>query len=132
MTVGLLTEDEVKRLLRERIDSRAWWVIPCLSESSLRCMEAVEERHYTGRASADFQVFLTAGAPAFAVATARKRRMSRAQLVALLREVWGDDGRAPNEEEVGDKDILLPYPASEDGWAALRRAAWAWHDWVMS
>jgi hypothetical protein len=80
ITVG----DEVKKLLREKIESREWWILIPETDCHYLVVEA-EERFYNGKASADFAAVLGMSEfGIFSIYAAHKRRMSAQDLLTLI------------------------------------------------
>ncbi|TAK30437.1 MAG: hypothetical protein EPO21_19235 [Chloroflexota bacterium] len=122
----LLTQDGAKIMIRDRMASRDWWIVPWLNRDAGVLSQAIEERHYDGTANADFQI-LCGGpwAPIFAVSFAHKRHMSASELAKLLVEVGFDgDGR-----ELGRQLEQMDIIAVGDQAEAARRVL-AWQSWL--
>lgn len=80
LTVGA----EVKILLREKIDSREWWILMPEPNCSYLVVE-IEEQFYSGEASADFAAVLGVSQYGLvSVYAAHKRRMTAQSLINLI------------------------------------------------
>jgi len=80
ITVG----NEVKKLLRDKIESWEWWIL--LPEPDCAYLiEELEERFYSDEASADFAAVLGMSEfGLFSIYTGHKRRMSAQDLIDLI------------------------------------------------
>lgn len=117
MSVALLTEDETRGLIRRYLDSFDWWVFPIVTARGSEFMIEIETTHYTGKANADFEMFMLGIPGCFTLALAHKRRMSIDQLSELLQ----------SPVPCGQDVICLVAPGDDVGKAHVM----AFHDWVM-
>jgi hypothetical protein len=104
---------DAARFLSEKLDSREWWVFIGAS----RVLSAIEERHYSGEANADFQVLIGPPAGPFVdvfpnalllpLTFAHKRHMNSAELARMLRS----QGAIPEvlAADLESRDVLYMY-----------------------
>jgi hypothetical protein len=108
MSVGLLEGEDLRALVRKRVNSRQWWVILAYNASAYSLLERIEERFYQGHKAAGFEILFPVGPPWFtmgAIAFARKKDMSARNLLSIYR-----DAQQPGLtlEDLQGRDILLP------------------------
>ena len=128
MTVTRLTEDEVRSLLWQHLNSRRYWAIPWVSERSGAFCEELERRFYHGTASADFSLVLCpSNAGVFAVALAHKRRLAPSRLARVMRAYR----LAVDRKRLTERDILLVANQGPDMETATLRAL-TWHGWMTA
>jgi hypothetical protein len=97
-----LDDADVKQLLKDRLDSREWWVlIPC---GASKAIPLIESRHYWDDASSDFQAVLGGDCPVMGFYFAKKTRMSPEELadIALQAGVQGSRDALVAQYQVGD------------------------------
>jgi hypothetical protein len=93
--------------LRGRIDSRQWWILPCVEDTANVLIE-IEETHYSGKANADYEILIgTIFLGCFSVAMARKSHMSPTQAHAIFSKYTT---RRLEVEEFENGDILPLVP----------------------
>lgn len=86
--MGILIDyEEVKKRIQGQLDSREWWVIMAADEHSQALACAIEEKFYTGEASADYELVMIPrpfdGCLIMTIYMARKTRMTMKQLFEL-------------------------------------------------
>lgn len=129
----LMTEEEARATMLAMIDSREWWVIPWLHSRCYELCSRVEQRHYTGKASADFLIVygFVAGAMVPTV-FAKKRRMGPRAFGRILAECMADKDIDRWAELVTTQDVIIVCPDDTTGEAeAVRTVAHLWHEWVI-
>lgn len=124
MSIALMDEAEARAMVREKVKSREWWVLPWVSGIAGDVSTRIEERYYTGKASADCEV-MSLGIPGcFAVSFFRKRRMSPKQAAKIM--------NAPAELlERQDIFIALDRDDDDEGQRASVARAIGFNTWVM-
>ena len=119
--LALVSEEKGRVAMWARLNSGDWWTVPFISNRAIRFCRYIEERYYTGPASADFEVYLSASCY---VAFAHKRRLTVDELERLV---------PPISDHVGaTRDVLIlpDGPTRADFHIATSRAL-AWSDWMM-
>jgi hypothetical protein len=106
-SLALITQDQARALVAERLAGRDWWILPWLSRHAVAVSVALEERHYSGAAGADFEVVATPVEGMLPVSLARKRRCSPGQLAALLVRLGCPERRARLARDLVVRDLLL-------------------------
>ncbi len=126
MSISLLTEDESRAQIRALIESKDWWVIPMLTERALDFCYEIEKRYYTGRASADCELYM---GPPVSVMFFRKSRMSAHRLAGLLAPKGKQ--RSERKESLKERDILFLAEEEDQISEMEEKALLWWHEWVM-
>ena len=110
--VSLLDEEGIREKLRQRINSRDWWVI--FPMTRIDVLEDIERSFYSGKANVDFEILMGPNLPGFAIALAKKSHMSVGMLAGKLgvrdesqfrgRDIiqFGEEG----ERETGIRQVL--------------------------
>lgn len=118
MATSLATESEAIRFIRERFQSRMWWVIVGASPDGITIAQIIEEKFYSGDNAQFFDMIVVpamneAMPPISAVFFARKQEMSPVQLSEVLQSVASE---LPDID--GSYDVLLTpdVPASFFEW----------------
>lgn len=80
-------EGTAKKMLKERVQSREWWILFWTDATSHIIMQ-IEQTHYSGDDNGAFEIVTCGFAPLpfIAVVLAKKDRMSAEQLADLLQE----------------------------------------------
>ena len=79
----LLSTNDLRQRIRERIDSREWWVMPWLTAEAPDLSITVEQQFYTGEASGDFEAYMGP----VPVTMGHKRRMTAEQAAVALSDL---------------------------------------------
>lgn len=116
----LLTETEVRAIVRRLVADREHWILPWIGEAAVDFCREVERRFYAGEAGVDFQLItLPPESGVFACGFAHKRRAPTRELNRLLREL------GVSSSPSGARDVLVPfYDAADVG------RAWLFGAWV--
>jgi hypothetical protein len=96
----LLDEGAARDFIRERLNSKEWWLI--VGDS--RLSELIEKRYYEGEANEFFEVMIVPR-PFLPISFARKREMGARELAACVEELGGPEDLAERLEE---QDVLFP------------------------
>lgn len=127
--VMLFDGDDARAFIREKVDSKAWWILPSLGKHADWLISEIEKRFYTGAANADFELLMgipTSGV--FSVFFAHKRRLSPKALARFMVTSGAAIDEAAYREALTTQDVLC-IAGPEDTDAPYRMLAW--HEWVM-
>ena len=83
----LLGSADAAAVLRHRLESREWWCFVIVNFIGLPFVEHLERRHYSGKASRDFEMLgfpFVAGLGAVGICLGHKRRLSTRDLSRQL------------------------------------------------
>src|SRR5436305_1826416 len=101
-------------LLRQRLACRQWWAFVIVNYTGLPFVEAVERRHYSGRANHDFEMLgfpFAAGLGTIGIGLGRKRRLSVRHLTRHL-DAAGMAHEAETLSKYGN-DVIILAPTAE-------------------
>ena len=112
MDFNLMMPDEVREMLKARIESKEWWLFPVVDDEA-GMLEVIEATYYSGEAGVDFE--MVAGGPT--VAMARKSRMSPEQLAEIVQQFVKEN---VDPEQLKDHDV---FPLLPPEWVASGQAA---------
>jgi hypothetical protein len=117
----LLDPEDVRVVLRHRLQSRDWWTFLTVDATSTDFMGRIERRHFIGKRSKDFELLMIpasdVGLGIVGIFFARKSRLPAWQLSRHL-----DDAGMPHAaEEIARRglDILALTPGAAAGMKAL-------------
>lgn len=135
MSVGLLTEDECRKALWERLSSGEFWTIPWVSEPATYLCNHLEERYCSDEDAANFEIFMVPGSGVFAVGFVRKSGLPAPDLadVLLALEIFppAETSKADLVRSLKEQDILVLVDAREkSARKASYRALHAWQRWM--
>jgi hypothetical protein len=82
MDLSLSDEEEITRYVLDKALTHDWWIIEFYDADGHHLMSEIESAYYMGDANGDFELIMH---PAVTVVLAHKRRMTAAQLAALMR-----------------------------------------------
>jgi hypothetical protein len=112
----LLNEEGMRRMIRERVQSREWYLIPQVSDAAGHVMQEIEAKFYPPgtEANADFEIIL--GMPhVFCLAMAHKSRMPYAEMMKIVdperTSIRFVDRQAPED----NNDIIIAMDPGSSG-----------------
>lgn len=99
----LLMQAELAKILKERLESREWWILLPLGKEGLRVVDKIERQFYWDDAGNDFDIAFCPVGNVFplVVALGKKARLSPNRLQELLRK----DSAIP--VILGNKDVVV-------------------------
>jgi len=111
-----MTIDDGKQLLRDRVASKEWYIIPGVSRAAMLVMYAVEHMYYEPgtEASADYEI-LTGMPYAYGVAMARKTRMTYPQLLEITGADQTGIAFTGTKRNPIQQDIVIACDPGSDG-----------------
>ena len=120
MTTKTDAERDAQQMLVEKLESKAWWVIPSISEEAIELTATLWER-VQGRDD-DMQVLCSCCCGGIGVALVRKQAVPAAMMAAtlhllFLEHVESGDLRSQDVLIVTDDEDPLPGLKRASGWA---------------
>lgn len=112
----LLDDDQARQRVRQRLDSRQWWIIPLFGERAREFSTDVEKRFYMrgGRSTAAFEVMVGP----YPVAFARKDKLPAERLAVYMADNWGADADVLRKAFKTGQDVLMTMPHRDSQEAA--------------
>lgn len=132
MAATLLHGTDARALMRQRIDCRAYWIIPFVGLTAAAFSATLEECRYSGAAASDFEAMLVAfGGRVLPVAFAKKARVGPRALARLMVQAGAGADAATLGRDLLEHDVLvIPDDTSAAERARVQAILLDWNAWL--
>jgi hypothetical protein len=121
LTLALFSREDFRDVLRDRLLSRRWWTFLSVGGMGLDFLNAVERKHYWGKANKFFEMSILSaiehGLGILNLTFASKHRMTVRQLASHF-DVWGLLHQAEALARDPNADIIIMVKPAELGMRA--------------
>jgi hypothetical protein len=128
----LMDEEDGREIVRERVASKEWYLVPGISTVAGQVMAEIEERFYMPgtEANADFEILM--GCPyIFSLTMARKSRAPYSEILDLVDPNRTGIRVAPQTVPQEQQDILIMFDEDTDVLTVTDQVV-AFFNWVMA